>query len=63
MENEPYPKANNHFNQCMSTNGNITYADEIIGNAGAEFLLSKNFALMASYDNRFFVGGGLSVQF
>jgi hypothetical protein len=44
-------------------NENITYADEITWNAGVEFLLSKNFALMASYDNRFGVGGGLSIKY
>jgi len=44
-------------------NENIAYTDEIVWNAGVEFLLSKNFALMASYDNRFGVGGGLSIKF
>lgn len=43
--------------------GNINYKEEITWNAGVEFLLSKNFALMASYDNRFGPGGGLSILF
>lgn len=43
--------------------GNINYTDEWTWNAGVEFLLSKNFALMASYDNRFGPGGGLSILF
>ncbi len=30
---------------------------------GAEYFLSKNFSLMASYDNRFGTGGGLSYRF
>ena len=39
------------------------YSSEIVWNAGAEFLLSRNFSLMASYDNRFGAGGGISVRF
>lgn len=41
----------------------VNYQEEITWSAGAEYLLSKNFALMASYDNRFGVGGGLSIRF
>ena len=40
-----------------------SYEKEIVWNAGGEFLLSKNFSLMASYDNRFGAGGGLSIRF
>jgi hypothetical protein len=43
--------------------GNVSYREEITWAAGLEFFLSKNFSLMASYDNRFGVGGGLSIRF
>jgi long-subunit fatty acid transport protein len=46
-----------------SSGGTVNYKDEITWNAGAEYMLSKNFSLMASYDNRFGAGGGLSVRF
>ena len=36
---------------------------EIVWNAGAEYLLSRNFSLTAFYDNRFGFGGGLSTRF
>lgn len=39
------------------------YESEIVWNAGAEYILSKNFSLTASYDNRFGAGGGLSIRF
>jgi CopA family copper-resistance protein len=39
------------------------YSQEIVWSAGAEYLLSRNLSLMASYDNRFGAGGGLSVRF
>lgn len=39
------------------------YKSETVWNAGAEYILSKNFSLMASYDNRFGAGGGLSIRF
>jgi len=42
---------------------NGLYNEELVWNAGLEFFLSRNFSLMASYDNRFGVGGGLSVRF
>ncbi len=41
----------------------IDYKDEITWNAGLEYLLSKNFSLTATYDNRFGAGGGLSIRF
>jgi CopA family copper-resistance protein len=40
-----------------------SYASELVWNAGAEYMLSKNFSLMGSYDNRFGAGGGLSIRF
>jgi hypothetical protein len=39
------------------------FANEVTWNAGVEYFLSRNFSLMASYDNRFGSGGGLSVRF
>ncbi len=39
------------------------FANEVTWNAGIEYFLSRNFSLMASYDNRFGAGGGLSVRF
>ena len=36
---------------------------EIVWNTGVEYLLSKNFSLTGSYDNRFGGGGGLSIRF
>jgi hypothetical protein len=41
----------------------ITYSQEIVWNTGAQYLLSRNFSLTASYDNRFGAGGGLSIRF
>ncbi|CAM3268355.1 multicopper oxidase domain-containing protein [Aequorivita lipolytica] len=39
------------------------FANEVTWNAGVEYFLSRNFSLMASYDNRFGAGGGLSIRF
>ncbi|TYB79761.1 multicopper oxidase domain-containing protein [Bizionia myxarmorum] len=39
------------------------FANEVTWNAGVEYYLSRDFSLMASYDNRFGAGGGLSVRF
>lgn len=41
----------------------IDYGDELTWNAGLEYFLSKNFSLMASYDNRFGAGGVMSIRF
>ncbi len=41
----------------------INYESETVWSAGAEYMLSKSFSLMASYDNRFGAGGGLSIRF
>nr|WKN38601.1 multicopper oxidase domain-containing protein [Tunicatimonas sp. TK19036] len=38
-------------------------SQEITWNVGLEYLISKNFSLMGSYDNRFGAGGGLTVRF
>lgn len=39
------------------------FISETVWSAGAEYMLSRNFSLMGSYDNRFGAGGGLSVRF
>ena len=41
----------------------INYDSETVWSAGAEYMLSRNFSFMASYDNRFGAGGGLSIRF
>jgi CopA family copper-resistance protein len=45
------------------TNDPINYKGETTWSAGVEYFLSRNFSLMASYDNRFGAGGGLSIRF
>ncbi|MDA3822132.1 MAG: multicopper oxidase domain-containing protein [Bacteroidales bacterium] len=45
------------------TNEPVDYRGETTWSAGVEYFLSINFSLMASYDNRFGVGGGLSIRF
>jgi len=39
------------------------YQGETVWNAGAEYLLSRDFSLTASYDNRYGAGAGLSIRF
>ncbi|SRX75314.1 multicopper oxidase domain-containing protein [Aequorivita antarctica] len=39
------------------------FTNEVTWKAGVKYFLSRNFSLMASYDNRFGAGGGLSVRF
>ncbi|GAB3833785.1 hypothetical protein GCM10028895_53190 [Pontibacter rugosus] len=39
------------------------YRSETTWNVGLEYLMSKTFSLMGSYDNRFGAGGGLTVRF
>ena len=39
------------------------FIHETVWNAGAEYMLSKNFSLMANYDSRFGAGGGLTIRF
>ena len=43
--------------------GEANFGQETVWNVGAEYMLSKNFSWIASYDNRFGAGGGLSVRF
>ena len=51
------------FGVITNFENGIDYESEIVWSAGAEYLLSKNFSLTASYDNRFGAGGGLSIRF
>ncbi|HFA49214.1 MAG TPA: copper oxidase [Bacteroidetes bacterium] len=39
------------------------YQKDIVWNAGAEYMLSRNFSVLGSYDNRFGGGGGISIRF
>ena len=52
----------NDFN-AENSGQSRNYRDEITWQVGVEYLLSRNFSLMASYDNRFGGGCGLSVKF
>ena len=36
---------------------------EIVWNTGLEYMLSRNFSILGSYDNRFGAGGGISLRF
>lgn len=39
------------------------FEKEIVWNTGIEYVLSRNFSVMGSYDNRFGAGGGISLRF
>ena len=39
------------------------FKKDVTWSAGIEYMVSKNFSLMGSYDNRFGAGGGLSARF
>ncbi len=41
----------------------VNFKDELVWSVGMEYFLGRNFSLTASYDNRFGVGGGLSIRF
>ena len=41
----------------------VNFRKEIVWSAGVNYLLSKNFSLLGTYDNRFGGGGGLSIRF
>ena len=51
------------FGAITNFEDGINYESETVWNAGAEYILSKNFSLTASYDNRFGAGAGLSIRF
>ena len=40
-----------------------SFKKEVVWSAGIEYLLSRNFSIIGSYDNRFGAGGGLSARF
>ncbi|ADV51150.1 multicopper oxidase type 3 [Cellulophaga algicola DSM 14237] len=42
---------------------NKDFTSETVWSAGAEYMLSRNLSLIASYDNRYGAGGGLSIRF
>ncbi len=51
-------------NTLQDKNGNPTnYKNETVWEVGIQYMLSRNFSIMASYDNRFGGGGGLSAKF
>ena len=41
----------------------VNYENEVVWDAGLEYMLSRNFSLMVNYDNRFGGGGGISIRF
>lgn len=51
------------FGIISKLENNKKYEGESTWNAGVEYMLSRNFSLMANYDNRYGVGGGLSILF
>lgn len=51
------------FGAITNFENGTNFESEIVWNVGAEYLLSKNFSLIASYDNRFGAGGGISIRF
>jgi len=53
----------NDISQEDNLVGGDLYSEELVWSAGLEFFLSRNFSLMASYDNRFGFGGGLTTRF
>ena len=51
-------------NNLRDDSGNpLDYKSETTWSVGMEYFLSRNFSLMGSYDNRFGIGGGLSIRF
>ncbi len=40
-----------------------TFKKEVTWSTGIEYIISKNFSILGSYDNRFGAGGGLSARF
>ncbi|TPE41512.1 multicopper oxidase domain-containing protein [Pontibacter mangrovi] len=53
----------NDFEPEEGTGKVDSYRSETTWNVGLEYLMSKSFSLMGSYDNRFGAGGGLTVRF
>ncbi len=53
----------NDISQEHNLVGGDLYNEELVWSAGLEFFLSRNFSLMAGYDNRFGFGAGLTTRF
>ncbi|NVO86283.1 multicopper oxidase domain-containing protein [Hymenobacter terrestris] len=51
------------FGWVNELENNHSFTKEVVWSTGLEYMLSRNFSLMGSYDNRFGGGGGLSVRF
>ena len=51
------------FGAVTNFEDGISYESETVWSAGVEYILSKNISLMGNYDNRFGLGGGLSIRF
>ncbi|AMR29366.1 hypothetical protein A0257_21215 [Hymenobacter psoromatis] len=51
------------FGWVNTLEDNRRFEKEVVWHTGAEYLLSRNFSLMGSYDNRFGGSGGLSYRF
>ncbi|MET4075940.1 multicopper oxidase domain-containing protein [Hymenobacter sp. UYCo722] len=51
------------FGWVNKLDNNRRFAKEVVWRSGAEYLLSRNFSLMGSYDSRFGGGGGLNLRF
>ncbi|MFD1470271.1 multicopper oxidase domain-containing protein [Hymenobacter caeli] len=51
------------FGWVNTLDNNRRFEKEVVWHTGADYLLSRNFSLMGSYDNRFGGGGGLSYRF
>jgi CopA family copper-resistance protein len=50
-------------NTLPETGENSNYKGETTYSAGVNYIFSRNFSVMGSYDNRFGAGGGLTVRF
>ncbi|AMR29906.1 copper oxidase [Hymenobacter psoromatis] len=51
------------FGWVNKLENNRNFSKQVVWNSGLEYMLSRNFSLMGSYDNRFGGGGGLRVRF
>ncbi|SDY83839.1 multicopper oxidase domain-containing protein [Hymenobacter psychrophilus] len=51
------------FGWVNKLENNRSFSKEVVWSTGLEYLLSRNFSLVGSYDNRFGGGGGLSIRF
>jgi FtsP/CotA-like multicopper oxidase with cupredoxin domain len=58
-----YYELQTDFGWVNKLENNRNFTKEVVWNSGLEYMLSRNFSLMGSYDNRFGGGGGLSVRF